>query len=510
MVYKGKKHLSQSMSWFIFMKNITWEYANWSFNSKVILPFIDGHKSIPTAKCLKWKRRRPEITIVAAEPLRPSSWFPSGSHVSQQGLVFPSSPAPGSWRTNELVLAEPPSYEQVIKEINQVQVGTTSHNNAVGTANSKCTATSSTQTDFPEEIISTLPGINEKSNPHAVCECETTPAVQIPHTPPRPFPSLLNNNPSKNEDLLIVLEEETCQENPNAVICPVPKPRSKANLKPVVKETQNNTEDNHEETSQSRDSSSIQLESLLDNSLLDSHVVMVSMDTNKSQSNTVSRTKALETQANAETSGLAKQPEIPPRPLAHKPVFSVIKPVVAPKPGVTRTSGEWDSWSENKFKGVSQERHLQSQEAGSSITTKPELPKKPKPDTIKSSTNGPINTGGRLTAENTEGQKKCPIPTPRPLVPKKSISFESPASPLIPLQPSSSAPRLSVAAQANASRSLGEPTASSLSAPPRQSIPSREGDLISFDDDVSPVNSDGVVQELAHSESGKIKNKGVF
>ncbi|XP_015264533.1 PREDICTED: SH3 domain-containing protein 19 isoform X2 [Gekko japonicus] len=227
---------------------------------------------------------------------------------------------------------------------------------------------------------------------------------------------------------------------------------------------------------------------------------MVSMDINKSQSSIVSRTKALETQANAETSGLVKQPEIPPRPLAHKPIFSVIKPVVAPKPGVTRTSGEWDSWTENKFK-VSQERHLQPQEAGSSITTKPELPKKPKPDTVKSSTNGPLNTGGRSTSENTEGQKKYPIPAPRPLVPKKSISFESPAAPLIPLQPPTSASRLSVAAQANASRSLGEPTASSLSAPPRQSTPSREGDLISFDDDVSPVNSDGAVPELAHSES---------
>nr|XP_056711291.1 SH3 domain-containing protein 19 [Euleptes europaea] len=445
------------------------------------------------------ERRRPEITIVAAEPIRPSTWFPGGNHVSRQGLVFPSPPSPGSWRTNALAPAEPPSYEQVIKEIGQVQVGTTSHNNAAGTANSRCTATSSTQTDFPEEIISSSPVINVKSNLHALCECETTPAVQIPHRPPRPLSSLLNNNPSKNEDL-VVLEEQTCQEKPDAVTCPVPKPRSKGNLKPVGKETQNNTEDNQEETSQSRETSSIQLVTLLDDNLLDSHVVMNGMDTDKSQSSMVSRIKAFETQANTETSGLAKKPEISPRLLAPKPTVSVKKPVVASKPEAIRTSGEWDSWTESKFKLASQERHLQPQEAGSNITTKPELPKKPKPDTVKSSNNGPLNPGSRWTSENTEGQKKSPVPTPRPLVPKKSVSFESPAVPLLPLQPSSSAPKLSVAAQSNAFRSLGEPTASSLSAPPRQSTSSREGDLISFED-VLPFNSAGAVQELTHSEA---------
>lgn len=315
---------------------------------------------------------------------------------------------------------------------------------------------------------------------------------------------MLNNNPSKNEDLLVVLDEQTCQE-PNGVTCPVPKPRSKGNLKPV-KETQNNIEDNQEGTSESGDSS-IQLVSLLDDSLLDSHVVVDGMDTDRSQNSIVSRIKAFETQANTETSGLAKKPEISPRSLVPKPVVSVKKPVVAPKPGVTRTSGEWDSWTENKCKVVSQERHLQPQEAGSSITAKPELPKKPKPDTVKSSTNGPVNTGGRLTSENTEGQKKSPIPAPRPLVPNKSVSFESPAVPLLPLQPSISAPKLSVAVQSDAFRSLGEPTASSLSAPPQQGTPSREGDLISFDDDVLPIHSVGAVQELTHSESGKIKNK---
>lgn len=68
---------------------------------------------------------------------------------------------------------QPPSYEQVIKEINQVQVNTTSNNNATGAANARCTVTSSTQTDFPEEIISSSPGISVKSNLPALHECET-------------------------------------------------------------------------------------------------------------------------------------------------------------------------------------------------------------------------------------------------------------------------------------------------------------------------------------------------
>lgn len=59
------------------------------------------------------------------------------------------------------VLQLPPSYEQVIKEINQVQVNTTNNNNA---AAPRHTTTSATQTDFPEELISRLPGSNVKTS----------------------------------------------------------------------------------------------------------------------------------------------------------------------------------------------------------------------------------------------------------------------------------------------------------------------------------------------------------
>lgn len=326
-------------------------------------------------------------------------------------------------------------------------------------------------------------------------------AVPIPRKPPRPSSSLLISNPSKNEELLVVLEEEqACQETPNAVICPVPKPRSKGNLKPVVRDTQSNAQDNQEEASQSRtekDTPAIQLLSLLDDSLWDTH--MDSMDKDKSQSSILSRIKAFESQANTET----KKPEISPRSLGPKPIISAKKPVVAPKPVANRASGEWDSWTESKLKVIPQERQPQPQEAGSNIT-KPELPKKPKSGIVKSSSNGLLSSTSQSASENSNGQRKSPIPAPRPLVPKKSVSFESPALPMLPLKPISATPRLSVAAQSNAFRSLAEPSASSLSAPPGQGKPPAEGDLISFDDDVLPPNSAGTPQELTPSESGKI------
>uniref|UniRef100_A0A8D0B032 SH3 domain containing 19 n=1 Tax=Salvator merianae TaxID=96440 RepID=A0A8D0B032_SALMN len=443
--------------------------------------------------------RRPEITIVAAEPLGPSSWFPGGNHIRQQGLVFQSSRTQPPWRTNELVPAEPPSYEQVIKEINQVQVNTTSNNHAPSATHSRCTATSSTQTDFPEEIISNLPGINVKSNLHTLCEYKNSAAVQIPRKPPRPSSSLLNSNPTKNEELLVALNEQTCQEKPNIVIYPVPRPRSKSSLKPVVRDLQNNTKDNQEETRRSKtedNSSSIHLGSLLDDNLWNSSTDLDGMDTDKSQGSIESRIKAFESQANTEPLGSAKKPEISPRSLGPKPVISAKKPVVAPKPGASRTAREGDSWTESKLKTPSQERHHKPQESGNT-TNKPELPKKPASGIVKSSSNGLLNVVSQSASENNDRQGKTPIPAPRPLVPKKSVSFESPALPMVPLKPINVAPRLSVAAQSSAFRSLAEPPVAS----PVQSTASGEGDLISFDDDFLPLNSDETVPVITQPES---------
>ncbi|XP_035179752.1 SH3 domain-containing protein 19 isoform X2 [Oxyura jamaicensis] len=446
-------------------------------------------------------RRRPEITIVAAEPLRPSSWFPGASPVAPQGLGFPSS-SHAQWRTNELIPAElPPSYEQVIKEINQVQVNTTNNNNA---AASRHTTTSATQTDFPEELIRRLPASNVKNSVPAHWESASYPG-QSPLKPPRPSASLLNRS-SENETSLIgfeVSEGQKRQENPNAVICPVPKPRSRSNLRPVVKNTESHIRDNGEEVNQSntkRQQPSVEQSSVLDDSLLDNHLTGDSMSTEKSQNSIVSRIKVFETQGTNDTSGLAKKPEIAPRSFAPRPVPAK-KPVVAPKPGLSRVSGDWDAWTEGKST-PSKELQLQPEAVGNSVATKPELPKKPKPGLVKSSSSDFLDTKSGSVAEHSDGQRKFPVPAPRPLVPKKSPCAENPAFSLATLKPIAAPPRAPVSAQEKVSKSLGElsPAANS-SAPTLQSKLDVEGDLISFDDDVLPLSPPCVVKDSISCEA---------
>ncbi|XP_064366879.1 SH3 domain-containing protein 19 isoform X3 [Dromaius novaehollandiae] len=449
-------------------------------------------------------RRRPEITIVAAEPLRQSSWFPGASPVTPQGLGFPSASSHAQWRTNELIPAElPPSYEQVIKEINQVQVNTTNNNNA---AAPRHTTTSATQTDFPEELISRFPGSNVKNSLPACWESASYPAGQSPLKPPRPSASLLNRSPSENETSLIVFEVsegQRCQENPNAVICPVPKPRSKSNLRPVVKNTESRIPDNGEEVNQAttrRHQPPTQQLSLLDDSLLDNHLAMDSMSTEKSQNSIVSRIKAFESQATNDTSGSSRKPEIAPRSFTSRSVTAK-KPIVAPKPGVSRVSGDWDSWTESKSTPSSKELQPQPEVVGSSVVTKPELPKKPKPGLVKSVSSDFVGARSGSVAENSDGQKKFPVPAPRPLVPKKSRYVENPALPLASVKPITAAPRLSVSAQEKAFKPLGESLSTSSSAPALQSKLDVEGDLISFDDDVLPLSPVCVVKDSSSSEA---------
>ncbi|XP_030305894.1 SH3 domain-containing protein 19 isoform X3 [Calypte anna] len=448
-------------------------------------------------------RRRPEITIVAAEPLRPSSWFPGASPVVPQGLGFPSASCHAQWRRNEHIPTElPPSYEQVIKEINQVQVNTTNNNNA---AAPRHTTTSATQTDFPEELISHLPGSNVKTSVPTHWDSAGYPAGQTPLKPPRPSASLLNRSPSANENPLIVFEiseGQRCQENPNAVICPVPKPRSRSNLRPVVKNTESKIDDGEEvnQSTTKRGQPPIQQSPLLDDSLLDNHLAMDSMSTEKSQNSIVSRIKVFESQGTNETSGLSKKPEIAPRSFAPGPVIAK-KPVVAPKPGVSRISGDWDAWTESKST-PSKELQPQPEVAGSGVGIKPERPQKPKPGLVKSSSSDFLDSRSGSVAENSNGQKKFPVPAPRPFIPKKSHYAENPALSLASLKPIAALPRASLPAQEKVFKPLGElsPAANS-SAPALQNKLDVEGDLISFDDDVLPLSPAGAVTDSISSEA---------
>ncbi|XP_034815142.3 SH3 domain-containing protein 19 isoform X6 [Pan paniscus] len=434
-------------------------------------------------------RRRPEITIVAAEPLRPASWFPG---TPPPGLGFPTSSAAGSWRPNELVPAElPPSYEQVIKEINQVQVNTTNNNNAAATP--RHTITSATQTDFSEEIDNDLPQSNA--------------TLQAPLKPLQPFSAVSSGNLPTNVAPLIVFdisEEPNCPENPSATRCPVPKPRSKSNLRPIPRDShiKEQSQQKISPAAIGEESSPGRPQSLLDNaSTSDSQAVMNIMNTEQSQNSIVSRIKVFEGQTNIETSGLPKKPEITPRSLPPKPTVSSGKPSVAPKPAANRASGEWDSGTENRLKVTSKEGltpYPPLQEAGSIPVTKPELPKKPNPGLIRS-VNPEIPGRGPLS-ESSDSGKKVPTPAPRPLLLKKSVSSENPSNPSAPLKPVTVPPRLAGASQAKAYKSLGEGPPANPPVPVLQSKPLVDIDLISFDDDVLPTPSGNLAEESVGSE----------
>uniref|UniRef100_A0A0P6J4T4 SH3 domain-containing protein 19 n=1 Tax=Heterocephalus glaber TaxID=10181 RepID=A0A0P6J4T4_HETGA len=224
------------------------------------------------------------------------------------------------------------------------------------------------------------------------------------------------------------------------------------------------------------------------------------MNTEQSQNNIVSRIKAFEGQTNAETSGLTKKPEITPRTLPPKPAVSSGKPSVAPKPAANRASGEWDS-TENRLKVTPREGftpYSSLKEAGSTPVTKPELPKKPTPGLIRSG-NHEISGGGPVVESPGVG-RKVPTPAPRPLLPKKSASSENPPCPSAPPKPVPVPPRLSVASQAKAFRSLGEGPPASPPVPALQSKPLADIDLISFDDDVLPSSSGNLAEEFVGSE----------
>ncbi|NWY32690.1 SH319 protein, partial [Pheucticus melanocephalus] len=227
---------------------------------------------------------------------------------------------------------------------------------------------------------------------------------------------------------------------------------------------------------------------------------MDSMSTERSQNSIVSRIKVFESQGTNDTSGLSKKPEIAPRSFVPRSV-STKKPVIAPKPGVGRASEEWDAWTESKST-PSKELQPQPDTVGSSVVTKPELPKKPKASLVKSSSSDFLDARSGSVAENSDGQKRFPVPAPRPLVPKKSCYSENPALSLASLKPVAAPPRPSVSAQDKVLKSLGELSpAANFSAPALQNKLDVEGDLISFDDDVLPLSPACVVKDSISSEA---------
>ncbi|CAL8272348.1 unnamed protein product [Gadus morhua 'NCC'] len=126
------------------------------------------------------ERRRPEITILSAEPLANSSWFPGASGIfNSPPAPPPPPPAPeSSWPGSVQADPQPPpSYDQVIKEKTQEE-----HVSRPTAAPRRlaCTSTSATQTDPVREDTSASPRLSPAS------ETGRKPNVKKPQKPPRP------------------------------------------------------------------------------------------------------------------------------------------------------------------------------------------------------------------------------------------------------------------------------------------------------------------------------------
>ncbi|XP_029105999.1 SH3 domain-containing protein 19-like [Scleropages formosus] len=130
-------------------------------------------------------RRRPEITIVSAEPLPTSPWFPG----NPAGFPPPTPSSQPIWGGSISVSSQPPpSYDQVIKEKTREQV------NPLGTTPLRSTTTTATQTELePGPGAHLDPGLNVMSKALEKKGFN----LRRPPKPPRPaFPSEIKPVPS--------------------------------------------------------------------------------------------------------------------------------------------------------------------------------------------------------------------------------------------------------------------------------------------------------------------------
>ncbi|XP_028834097.1 SH3 domain-containing protein 19 isoform X2 [Denticeps clupeoides] len=152
-------------------------------------------------------RRRPEITILSAEPLPPVSWFPGGPG------GFPPTPPPPQPIWGGSIPADsqpPPSYDQVIKEKNQEQVCTPTE-----VPRSRQTTTIATQTDQVEEepIEPQCNTVLEPLGPEQP-KVKKTPKPPRPSLPARPKPAARKSIPTAgNSAVNDKDQEETQSEN---------------------------------------------------------------------------------------------------------------------------------------------------------------------------------------------------------------------------------------------------------------------------------------------------------
>ncbi|XP_051866341.1 SH3 domain-containing protein 19 isoform X2 [Pristis pectinata] len=390
---------------------------------------------------LRRERRRPAITVLSAEPIGPSPWYPGvpGNCVAPIGVgaSYPRT----LWRIDEPTAAEPPpSYEQVIREISQQPVPTPP-------ALRHSTATISTQTEFDQDTEDL-----ETRSADADFAClRETPPVTVPVKPSRSAVCLIPIRLEENEAPLISIESDTSREqsvqtNTNVAERPIPRPRSLGNFKVLFQELQLGPSEEESKGSFSEVSfvENCQIPIAKDN--------FTSQDTMEDSSGQgiLSRIKAFETQTNSESFASnaqpSKRPEVAPRTLVPKPAVGQGRPTIAPKPPmVDKISGESNNGVEAK--PVAAERQgpivLPKPQIGSTaVGPKPEPPKKPKSsismeskqndqtcsilDIQEEELSNPVTTQRERPAV---WRNQMPIPAPRPTMAKRTTPAENRIAP---------------------------------------------------------------------------------
>ncbi|XP_073698740.1 SH3 domain-containing protein 19 [Garra rufa] len=297
------------------------------------------------------ERRRPEITILSAEPLTATSWHPvvSGRFSS---TAFTTQPI---WSESVLTSAQlPPSYDQVIKEKTQEKVTT-----PLPSPRRSLTTTIATQTDSLEENVTHPDSCTSqqlKQNPSGV-------SVKQQKKPPRP------SLPGKPKPILQETQTKSPTSTPNSqptvdltsTTRPVPQPRSKTkpltpsnlvNVQPLIP-LQDSWEDCPVKPVETSDAHSGKyLQDLLDVFSSEpqgdlSNIVNLQGDqtnqTKENQSDNMtslhsdrnirSRIQAFESQSNAENDETSV-PFPRPRKVHAKPPVLAPKPSIAPRPSV--------------------------------------------------------------------------------------------------------------------------------------------------------------------------------
>ncbi|XP_047663011.1 SH3 domain-containing protein 19 isoform X3 [Tachysurus fulvidraco] len=129
------------------------------------------------------ERRRPEITILAAEPLASNSWFPGTSG------AFPMAPPPvqPSWTSSVTVELPPPSYAQVIREKSREQ---NTHASSVSSSASASSPSSSLSSSSSSSAPRHTATISTQTDPEASepqsCTKPSSPAKPPSHRRPPP------------------------------------------------------------------------------------------------------------------------------------------------------------------------------------------------------------------------------------------------------------------------------------------------------------------------------------